>query len=85
LRADEAIGQHAHHLASAGVPERDRIEHGAGAERGDEGVDLRDLDQKAVEHAEQAPSNKHDEHSDRPRQAELVCRLIARMCHSTMP
>ena len=49
----EAVRQHADDLPAAGVPQRDRVEHGAGAERGDEAVDLRDLDQQAVQEARQ--------------------------------
>ena len=46
--------QHADDLPAVGVPERDRIDDGAGAERGDEAVDPRDLDEEAVEQPEQA-------------------------------
>ena len=41
--------QHPDDLASVGVPQRKRVEDGAGAERGDEGVDLRHLDEQAVD------------------------------------
>ena len=44
----EAVRQDAHDLPPAGVPQRQRIENGAGAERGDEAVDLGHFDQEAV-------------------------------------
>ena len=86
LTSEEAVRQRADHLPAAGVPERDRVEHRAGAERGDEAVDLRDLDQHAVEEADDGAEPGPPA---RPRPARAgrtwICRLIARMCQSTMP
>ncbi len=68
---DEAVGQFTHHLAATAVPQGHGVDHGAGAQRGNEGVDLRELDQQAVEHAEQRRAQDHDQHRHRPGQAQL--------------
>ena len=39
---------------------RKRVEDGAGAERGDEGVDLRHLDQKPIDQADQRGAPDHE-------------------------
>ena len=59
-------GERADELAPVGEPQRDRIEDRAGAERGDEGVDLRHLDQDAVEEADQRGAGEHEQDRQRP-------------------
>ena len=58
--------QIAHNLPAAGVPERDGVERGAGAERRDEGIDEGDLDQEAVDQSDDGAEGQHD---DAPRSA----------------
>ena len=83
---DEARRQRADDLAALGVPERERIEDRAGAERGDERVDLRDLDQHAVDEADAAPAAQITIRTASGHGTPyLTCRPIARMCHMTMP
>ena len=71
LIRDEAWGQHADDLAPVGVPESERVQDRAGAERGDEGVDLRHFDEQAVDQADQRRAGDHDQNGQRPRDAEL--------------
>ena len=71
LIRDEAWRQHADDLAPVGVPERERVQDGAGAERGDEGVDLRDFDKQAVDQANQRAASDDDQDGQRPRDAEF--------------
>jgi hypothetical protein len=71
VQRQEALRQHADHLPAAGVPERDGIEHRAGAERGDEAVDARDLDQQAVEQADGGAEHEHHQDGQRPGQAQM--------------
>ncbi len=66
----KAFRQDADHLAPAGVPERQRIEDRAGAERRNERVDACHLHQKTVEEAGDSTECKHDDDCDRPRHAE---------------
>ena len=61
--------QRADDLPAVGVPERQRVEDGAGAERRDEGVDLRDLDQQAVDQADEAGAGDDQQDRERPRHA----------------
>src|SRR3984893_7757072 len=51
--ADEARGQQTADLAPIGMPKGKRVEDGAGAERGDEGVDLRHFEEQALDQAAQ--------------------------------
>ena len=67
----KTLGQFAQHLPATAVPQRHRVDDGAGAERGDEGIDLHHLDQQAVEHAEQRAAQNDDHDRQRPRHAEL--------------
>ena len=86
VEREEPFRQRADHLPPAGMPEGDGIEHGAGAEGRDEAIDQRDLDQNAVDQADKGAEQQYDQ---RPRAARArrncVCRLIARICQSTMP
>ena len=79
-------GERADDLPPVGEPERERIEDRAGAERGDEGVDLRDLDEEAVEQARRAPRRASTSRiASGQGTPYMTCRPIARMCHMTMP
>ena len=86
LSARKPSGSIADDLPAAGVPQRERIEHRAGAERGDEAVDratstsrpLSEADDGAEQRARRATATGQGRPS-------MVCRLIARMCQSTMP
>ena len=67
---DEARRQRADDLAAVGVPQRERIEDRAGAERGDERIDLRDLDEEAVDQADQRSAGDDDQDGERPGDAD---------------
>jgi hypothetical protein len=62
----KAVRQDADHLAPAGMPKRQGIEHRPGSERGDEAVDLGDFDQKAVEKTGEQPEQQDKHHRQRP-------------------
>src|SRR6185312_2034561 len=66
---DEAARQVADNLAPAGVPKRERVQNRASPQRRDKGVDLRHLDQHAVEEADEPGASNHQEDRDRPRDA----------------
>ena len=63
---DEALRQLSDDLTPAGVPERERVEDRAGAERGDERVDLRDLDEQSVDQAGEAAAQHDEKARERP-------------------
>ena len=71
LMRDEARRERADELAPLGEPERERVEDRAGAERGDERVDLRHLDEEAVEQADQRGAGEHEQDRQRPGHAVL--------------
>ena len=53
------------------MPHGQRIDHRAGAQRGDEAIDLRQLHQQAVEQAAQPRQQQHHQHRQWPGQAQL--------------
>ena len=67
---EKSVGQVAQDLPSAGMPKRDGVERGSGAERRNEGIDLGDLDQNPVDQPHQGAETKNDQDGQRPGDAE---------------
>src|SRR6185437_3588180 len=72
---EKTLRQHAHHLAAVRVPERQRVKDGTGAQRRDEAVDLRHLDEEAVDEAHESAAGKDDQGGEWP--GEVVVDLQA--------
>ena len=75
----EGVRQHADDLTAAGMPESRSRRGRSGAERRDERVDLRDLDQYAIERPTPAPSANTLSTATGQGKPYRVCRLIARI------
>ena len=67
----EALRQHTDYLTPIGVPERKRIQDGAGPQRRDEGINLGDLDEDSVDQPRGAAAQDDDEARERPRKIVL--------------
>ena len=66
IHLNKPLRQHPDDLALIGMPQGKRVEDGAGAERGDEGVDLRHLHEQPVDQADQSGACDHDNDRKRP-------------------
>ncbi|MNE02574.1 hypothetical protein D3C80_950550 [compost metagenome] len=69
VQGGKGVRQIADDLSPAGVPQRNGIQHGAGSERGDEAVDVRQCHQNAVQQAVQSGKGQHRQYRHLPRKA----------------